>query len=175
MKRKVTATLFLALCLLPSAALSQSNPADPSDVESEDAILKAVYETISGPAGEGRNWERFRSLFLPEAQLVSTFKRLGQEKVQYRAITPEEYITLSGPVLQQKGFFEREVHRVAEQYGPIAQVFSTYESRRNPADKPFARGINSFQLLNDGERWWILSIFWTSERPDLPIPEKFLP
>jgi hypothetical protein len=67
------------------------------------------------------------------------------------------------------------VHRVAEQYGPIAQVFSTYESRRNLDDKPFARGINSFQLFNDGERWWILSIFWTSERPDLMIPDEFLP
>jgi hypothetical protein len=36
------------------------------------------------------------------------------------------------------------------------------------------RGINSIQLWNDGKRWWIVNIFWQSETPDNPIPEKYL-
>ena len=29
-------------------------------------------------------------------------------------------------------------------------------------------------LLNDGERWWVVSIFWDSERATNPIPERYL-
>jgi hypothetical protein len=55
-------------------------------------------------------------------------------------------------------------------------VFSSYESKRTAQDaKPFSRGINSIQLLNDGKRWYVVTIFWDSERPDNPIPAKYLP
>ena len=57
----------------------------------------------------------------------------------------------------------------------IAQVFSTYEKGLNTTDRTkFVRGINSFQLLNDGKRWWVVSIYWDGERPDNPIPAKYL-
>jgi hypothetical protein len=36
------------------------------------------------------------------------------------------------------------------------------------------RGINSFQLWNDGKRWWVITIFWQSENKDQPIPEKYI-
>lgn len=36
------------------------------------------------------------------------------------------------------------------------------------------RGINSFQLMNDGKRWWVVTIFWEAETPENPIPEKYL-
>jgi hypothetical protein len=53
-------------------------------------------------------------------------------------------------------------------------VFSTYESRHALADaKPFERGINSFQLLYDGQRWWVVTIYWQGERPGLPIPPQY--
>ena len=39
---------------------------------------------------------------------------------------------------------------------------------------PFMRGINSFQLFNDGKRWWILSIYWQHESADHEIPQKYL-
>ena len=51
-------------------------------------------------------------------------------------------------------------------------MWSSYESRRAPGEAPFARGINSMQLLKDGDRWWIVTIYWDSERPDNPLPEK---
>ena len=63
---------------------------------------------------------------------------------------------------------------MAEQFGHITHLFSSYESRRTPTEEPFARGINSFQLLDDGERWWVVTIFWNAERPDLPIPGRYI-
>jgi heme-degrading monooxygenase HmoA len=93
-----------------------------------------------------------------------------------RMLSPDEYAANSGAALEQNGFFEIEVARTVEQYGQIAHVFSTYESRRNASDaEPFARGINSFQLFNDGARWWVVTIYWQQESPAAPIPSKYLP
>ncbi len=73
------------------------------------------------------------------------------------------------------GFFERGIHNEVQQVGNIVHVWSTYESRHDAADPtPFARGINSFQLLKDADRYWVVNIFWDSERPTNPIPEKYL-
>lgn len=150
-------------------------PADPADVESIDAIMKAVYDVISGDAGVARDWDRFRSLFAPGATL-SPVGRSPDGTYARRIMTPDEYAENSGAWLEQNGFHEVEINRVTEQYGVVAHAFSTYESRRLQTDpEPFARGINSFQLLNDGTRWWVVSIYWLGESPDHPIPAQYLP
>jgi hypothetical protein len=148
--------------------------ANPADVSSMDAILAALYDVISGPAGKKRDWDRMRSLFIPGARLIPSGKRQSGE-VFHRVVDVEGYITNSAPFLEKEGFFEREISRRVEQWGHIAHVFSTYESKHNASDaKPFARGINSIQLLNDGKRWWIVTIFWEGESPENPLPEKYL-
>lgn len=172
---RFTKTVLLVLVSFIAPVRAQTPTPDTGDVGSIDAILKAVYDVISGPAGEQRDWNRFRALFLPEARLMPAYLREGEDRVLHRVLSPEDYIVRSGPTLEKQGFYEREIHRVVEQFGPIAQVFSTYESRRAEGEQPFARGINSFQLFYDGTRWWIASIFWTAERADLPIPDAYLP
>jgi len=148
--------------------------ADPSDVVSVDALVAAVYDVISGPAGEARDWDRWRSLFLPEARLISVGVN-AQGQTAYRVMTPEDYVDRAGASLEQNGFFETEIGRTQEEFGPVVHLFSAYQSRRRPEDpEPFARGINSFQLMHDGSRWWVVTIYWTSERPDLPIPERYI-
>ena len=68
-----------------------------------------------------------------------------------------------------------EIGRTVEEFGNIVHAFSAYESKNTPQDpQPFARGINSIQLLRGPDRWYVLSIFWDSERADNPIPAKYL-
>jgi len=159
-------------------AASQTAPAGSAkaeDFESVDSILTATYEVISGPAGKKRDWDRFRSLFYPGARLIPTGKRPSESDVRARVFTPEEYIQRSSPFLEKEGFFERGVSNKIERYANIAQVFSTYESRHNVDDaEPFQRGINSFQLVFDGKRWWVMTILWQGETPETPIPTEFL-
>lgn len=146
-----------------------------ADVESVDAILKAVYDVISGPAGQPRNWDRFRSLFAPKARLIAVLpmKSGGTRPI---VMSPDEYVERVGPHLLAEGFFEREIARHADEYADIVQVFSTYESRHAAADeKPFARGINSVQLMKDKDRWWVVSVFWCEETAARPIPKEYLP
>ena len=150
---------------------------NPADVESIDAIIAASYDVISGPAGKKRNWKRERSLFAPGARLIPTATVPGQTDVELAPLVldVEGYIARVEPLFENEGFYETEVTRSVEQFGQIAQVWSTYESRRDPSDaKPFMRGINSFQLFNDGKRWWIVSIYWQHESTKYPLPAKYL-
>lgn len=154
------------------AAKPPTPEAKPADVKSIDAIVQALYDVISGPAG-ARDWNRFHSLFIPEARMTANGKRPDGTYL-YRSFSPKEYEERSGAYFLKEGFFETGIHNDVEQFGQEAQVWSTYESRHEKAGQPFARGINSIQLLNDGNRWWVVSILWDSERPDNPIPEKYL-
>ena len=170
--------LFLSLSLLTAVPVAAQQaappPARPEDVSSVDAIMRAVYDVISGPAGQKRDWDRMRSLFLPGARLIPTAKSPDGRHVA-RVWTLEEYITNAGPRLEEMGFFEREIGRVQEQYGNIVHLMSAYDSKRTAGDaQPFARGVNSFQLLNDGSRWWVVTIYWEQESPGSPIPARFL-
>ena len=165
--------LFFSFNLM--AQTPEIKEANPADVASLDAIMKAVYEVISGDAGQKRDWDRFRTLFHKDARMIPSGKNPNTGVVGARAYTPEEYIKRTEPVFAKEGFYEREKARRIEIYGNIAQVFSTYESFHSLADKkPFMRGINSFQLLNDGKRWWVVTIFWQGETADNPIPKKYL-
>jgi len=151
-----------------------TSTARPQDVASIDAIIAALYDVISGPAGQKRDWDRFRSLFAPGARLLPTGRRPDGSQVM-RVMSPDEYAASSGPQLEAAGFFEREIGRKTEQFGALAHLFSTYDSKRLATDSvPFARGINSIQLVNDGKRWWVVTIFWDSERRDNPIPPRYL-
>lgn len=156
-----------------SAAMPAST-ARVSDVATIDSIISVLYGTISGGAGVKRDWNRFLSLFAPGARLIPTARRSDSSQVM-RSMTPEEYATTIGPQLEQGGFFEREIGRETAQFGAIAHVFSAYDSKRLVTDaQPFARGINSIQLLHGGKRWYVVTIFWDSERPDNQIPGKYL-
>ena len=142
--------------------------AAPADVNSMDAILRALYDVISGPAGP-RDWQRFRSLFVPGARLIPT-RHDSTGHVSTAVMTPKEYAQRAGHAFDRNAFYEREIARTANTFGAITQVFSTYASRRSPDAAPFARGINSIQLFNDGTRWYVVTIYWDAERPGTTIP-----
>lgn len=149
--------------------------ANPVDVSSVDAIMKAVYDVISGDAGQKRDWDRFRTLFHKDARLIPIGTNPQTKVAGATSFTPEDYIKRVEPVFAKDGFHEREKARHTEGFGNIVHAFSTYEAFRSLSDKtPFLRGINSFQLLNDGKRWWVVTIFWQAETPENPIPKKYL-
>jgi hypothetical protein len=155
-------------------AHGQHVEANPDDVVSTLSIVNAMYDCLSGPAGQSRDWNRMRSLSLAKSHSIRIGK-LEDGTIGCKIMSNEDYILQMESWLVNNGFFEKEIHRVEERFGNIAQVFSTYESRRKADDAaPFMRGINSFQLMHDGLRWWIVNVMWQHESPDLPIPAHYL-
>jgi hypothetical protein len=158
---------------VPHPVILTVPPARAEDVASIDAIIAALYDVISGPAGQARDWNRMRSLFIPGGRLMPTGIR-ADSSVVVRIMEVNDYIATSGPMLERMGFSERELARRVEQFGHVAHVFSTYEGRME-TEASVIRGINSIQLLNDGTRWWVVSVYWEAERPDNPLPQQYLP
>jgi hypothetical protein len=150
-------------------------PAKPGDVRSLEAIVAALYDVISGDAGVKRDWNRFRSLFYPGARMIPTRVDAKTKGGVALIATPEVYIRNNQEFLEGEGFHELELNRHVDRFGNMAHVFSVYEARKKLTDKePLVRGINSFQLLNDGKRWWVMTLAWHPESADHPIPAQYL-
>lgn len=183
MRRPLALAAFVLVVLAPAAraqtpaAPAPFVPGDTTDVRfsTPDSVIANLYRVISGPAGQARDWAFFRRLFLPEASLMAVGRRVRPDGRAYVRMTPDEYVQRAGPSLEQRGFFERELHREAEQYALVYHAFSTYDSRAKADDaEPFARGINSIQLVRQHGRWWVLSVLWTDEQGSgVPIPEAY--
>jgi len=173
MKKQILLGVLFCFSLILNA---QENTNDYlNKVKTLDTTLETLYGVISGEKGEARDWDLFRFLFHPDAKLIPSGKN-REGNFSARFMTPEDYINSSGNYLVENGFYEIELQREVDTFGNITQVFSTYESYRSKKDeKPFMRGINSIQLLNDGNRWWILNIYWMQESKENPIPKQYLP
>lgn len=154
----------------PADLASMVPAARPSDVHSPDAIIAAIYDVISGPAGT-REWDRFRSLCLPQARFTQANKS-PDKGIVIIAWGVEEFIRDVGEIFAKEAFYENGIVNVPDGFGKMRQVLSSYESRHNPGEKPFQRGVNSFQLLNDGQRWWIVSVLWDAESNETPLPRR---
>lgn len=175
-KRMLPAVFFgfvavgvLAQTHVPVAAVAPR----ADDVATIDGMIKAWYDIVSGPKGQPRDWARDRTLYISDIRFVPV--RVGKEgKIEPQISTHQQFVDSSGSLVTE-GFFEKEIHRVTQRFGPIAHVWSTYESRRTPDGPVFNRGINSIELFWDGKRWWIANAIWTDETPQNSIPKEYLP
>src|SRR5437879_11993353 len=117
----------------PGVTVSPTPAAKPSDVASPVAILAAVYDVISGPATQKRDWDRFNSLFYPDARLIRT---APQKEGGFSAttFTPQGYVDRATLYFEKNGFFEREIARHTERWGNILIDFRNYESSHDAKD-----------------------------------------
>lgn len=184
MRAIILSTLALTLAASTATAAQPPPPPPPAaaaapvaaaqDVGSIDAIVAALYDVISGEAGAPRNWDRFHSLFLPNAMMGGT-GRTPEGELRMRGMSPADYVTRNAPAFAQRPFYEREIGRKVQRYGPVIQILSTYEIRNaRDAAEPVMRGVNAISLFDDGKRLWISSITWAAETPQTPIPADLL-
>ena len=154
---------------------------NPADVDTIEHLMASLYDVISGPAGQQRDWARFRSLFLPDARMgvIRPATPATADKPAYTGdailFTPDTYVERDDPFFKANGFFEHGIANRIETFGNLTSVWSTYESRHAPTDaQPFARGINTLQIVHAQGRFWIANIMWDDERPGLTLPDKYL-
>lgn len=176
MKKTLLVILIALISITTQSQEKKKEPADYSEnVSSIDATINSLYSVISGEKGTKRDWTLFKFLFHPDAKLITSGKD-DEFKFQIRYMKPDDYIKSSEKWMTDTGFIENEVHRTVDAFGNMAQVFSTFESFHGKTDEePSMRGIKSIQLLNDGKRWWIMTIIWDNETWRNPIPRVYLP
>jgi hypothetical protein len=165
-------TLLLSALVLLGPLKLQAQDKYADDVKDIQSILTALYDVISGPVDQDRDWERFKYLFAEDGKLIPTTKM--EENVGYRYWTPQAYVDLFTSRRGTTDFYEFEINRIVEQYGAIAHVWSTYELRNAPNGAPMNRGVNSIQLLRTPERWYIMTVFWSSENEGYALPDDYV-
>ena len=147
------------------AAVALAPAQNRADLAAIDRAIHAVYDVISGPAGQKRDFDKMRSLFAPGA----TMKAIGRKGLRGGSV--EDYIARNQEVLEKEGFNERELGRRVEIWGGLATAWSAYDGRT--ANGSFhERGINSFQLVKVDGKWLVASILWQEETPENPLPAQ---
>jgi len=169
---KASLLMFMLLGLAASQLRAQAYE-NPVEVATIDAIIEAYYQVVSGPAGEPADRARDEYLHVPSALIGIPGRNDAGERVLNMITLAQYHDAFGGP--RGEPFYEYEVNRVVERFGRIAHVWSTYASSREPNGEPYARGINSIELYWDGTRWWITSWSFDQERPELQIPDEYLP
>jgi hypothetical protein len=176
LKAAALALVIVSGLICGGAVVAQNSApaAKAADVASPQAIVTAAYDSISGPVTQERDWNRLRSLFLPGAHFIQSAPD-ADGKYTTNVLSMDEFVAAATPYFKEHDFFERELWGHEDRYANIVQRFSTYASSHTEGGEPFARGVNSFQLLYKDGRWWIVTIFWQEEDHEYPIPAKFLP
>ena len=155
--------------LFPALLFADDHRANPADVTTIDALMKAYYESVSGHPGQ-RDGQRMLSLFIEGGKISIDVS--GEAPTHQLA---EDYLATDRFLTIENDFFEREISRDTQRFGRMANVISTYGISDAVDNNNFtARGVTVFQLVFHSERWWILSTMWQRESAELPLPPKLL-
>lgn len=162
MIRSILAAVSLAGVAFASPGMAHDTPGE---------TLEALYDVISGPVGEARDWDRFRSLFVEGARMTVVVP--DEEGTRIINWSPEDYIERAGPNLERIGFTEVETRRETFLYGEMATILSAYEGKRTDTDETIAVGINTLVIVLEGEDWKVASIAWRAADEDWPVERGF--
>jgi len=168
MKIYSTSVFLLTAILWPQISAAQYD----QDVQSIENITQAYYDIISGPIGQKRDFERLRNLFHPQATFRYCFWSMKEKKAGLMEFDFEGYLEKLD-YLDEKGFYEEEISSEITTYGSLVNVISTYKFWMEDKTAE-GRGVTLYHYFYDGERYWIMSMFWQMESEAFPIPDAFL-
>jgi len=172
MKRIIILSIITFFFLLP-VVYSQHKTSFGDEVGTLDGIIEAYYKIVTVKKGEKVSYERDSLLHSPNA-LVGMAQKNKDGKVDLKLVSLKQFHQNSDAFLEKEGFYEKEISRKVENFGPLYHVWSTYEAKHFADGPVIDRGINSIQLFFDGTRFWILSWIFDNESKEQPIPEKYL-
>lgn len=161
-----------ACCADPAPPASDASRTAPAaDDAALDALVATLYATVSGDAGARRDWPALARLLGPGARLHLT--RAAGDGLSVDSLDFPAFVALHESRVANRGFHERETARHVAGFGGVRHVWSAFEARRAPDDAaPYARGVNSLQLVRTADGWRIVSITWDFETPDRPVPAR---
>ncbi|MCF8332042.1 MAG: hypothetical protein K9H84_06285 [Bacteroidales bacterium] len=161
--------LYLFIFNLSEMPAQSIKHPDTNAVKTIDGIINETLAFISGESKSSYNWGSFRLLFAADAQFMYLSHDKDGQKTLH-TMNLEEFARLGMQAYQQSDFSEYELKKTIDEYNGIAHVFQSYEAS---GDFGSERGMNSYQLIFDGKRWWITSILWTDNKNGIPIPENY--
>ena len=138
-------------------------------LQSIDGLINELLNQITIKPGEKMDTSAVRQLFYPRALL--TIRNPGDSTFA-ESVSLDEFLELLMDPYYEAGYEERAIARKIDEYNGIAQVFQSFYGKDSEGTEE--RGINSYQLAHFNNRWWIVSMLWTLETDEAPIPKAYL-
>jgi len=145
--------------------MSSSGGGDPGIA----SLLEQLYAVISFEEGGEPDWRGLQALFSSHAHIT----RITPEGTDH--LNPQSFLAMTRNMLEAgayTSFYEFELGRSVRSFGNVAQVWSLYETRSHRrATRALGRGINSIQLIREGDAWRVLGLSWdeTQAHPTLDL------
>ena len=166
----------LALLALWLSACRAAPPGPPpaDELRAIEATIGELYRSFNFDAGGEADWELLRSLLIDGAVFVAP---VGEDESP-RAIGADEFIDgfrawiLTSPQ-RESGFHERSVHVRADVFGKVAHAYVVFEGFVPGDGRTKTRGLDSIQLVLDGERWRVVSFMTQYAGAQSPVPARF--
>jgi hypothetical protein len=182
--RRVLAAALLAL----AAGCKTAAPAPPPSADELLGVRTTLDELYQAfcfePAGEA-DWDGMRALFCDGAAFVGPIAP-GATPV---AVGSEEFLAdfqdwVRGSRIGRTGFHERITHARIELFGTVAHAWVTFDGFVPPSGYEAAggaeaalrmntRGLDSLQLVLDGDRWLVASFTSHYASAAEPLPARF--
>ena len=138
------------------------------------AMLVELYAAFSFDAGAEPDWATQRRLYLSGAVFVPPIRQ-GRDP---RADDTEQFLSdfrdfATSEPTRTTGFHERIVGARIEVFGGIAHAFVAFEGFVPGDPKVSTRGLDSLQLVRDGDAWRLVSFTTQYESDALSLPGRF--
>lgn len=125
-----------------------------------EGVVECLYAAISFQPGQKPNYNLVHSLFHPGAHVSPPASDTGGA---LKAMSVEEFIEYFDNRIADiipTGGREEQIRCRTETFHKVAHVFSSYRFMLEGNEESIARGVNSFQLVYENGRWWIVSLIW---------------
>ena len=159
--------LVASLLMVPLLGTAQETQV-PTSVESIDGIVNELLDLISVEKGEKIDTAAVGNLFLPSARLTVS-SRYNSDDLE--SVSLDEFLVLLTDPYYEQGYLEKEIHKMVDEFNGIAQVFQSFYAKDSEGVEE--RGVTSYQLVYSRNRWWIVSLLWTSGSEGLELPKKY--
>jgi hypothetical protein len=173
MKLSIVAVATAIALASPPAPAQAPNP----NHQTIEGVMTELYASVTRKPGEPFAWDRLRAIMLPGAIMLPQRRQTQGES---RMMRVDDFITWIDAgwrnvigTANDRGFYERQTNLVVDQYGDVANAFTTYEKGPYEPRQVQGRCINAVQLVRRDGRWFIVSITWDEENSAGPLSEKY--
>jgi len=140
-----------------------------------DTLVTALYDAVTFAPGSLPDWSYVRSLFLEDSRIVLRVSRDSTQVMTLGEFVDDFKRFIERARADTSGFRERVVRMKSMVMGNIAHVLVLYEASIPGSPRPPQQGVDSFHLVRQHSRWWIVSIVNEVVSRDRPVPSELKP
>lgn len=136
-------------------------------------LIDEFFHAVSFDEGEKPSYSKIHELFIEPGLLIKNSGAVPEISLVKEFIQSRQALVDAGELTS---FHEAEIVDATEDFGNVAQRFSTYTKSGTLKGVSFkARGMVSTQFILTPRGWKISSMAWDDERDGLDLPEHFKP